>query len=103
MRRPLVRVAPADVGERTRRLQAWRRQPDMLERHRPLDLAGGEPEVVPDAGGGMLDLGVGRLLVLEAPTPVLAPPRRDHGGVASQGWPASFAAGGSTTPPAGYS
>ena len=56
---------------RVRRLEPRRRQLDLGERDRRLGLRLAEAEVLGDAGGGRAQLS-GRLLVLEAPAPVLA-------------------------------
>src|SRR5206468_11478095 len=67
----VVEVRGADLGERRRRLEPRRRELDVRESRRPLDLGGLESEVLPRSGGRRAYLIQGRLLVLEAPAPEL--------------------------------
>jgi hypothetical protein len=72
----LVRVGSKHVGQRGRGLDPGAGQVDRVQRHRLLDLLAAEPELGRDPGRRRLELGRGRLAILEPPAPVLAPPGR---------------------------
>jgi len=69
----LVRIGAKQGCERGWGLDPRGPQIDPLQRHRLLDLLASEPELLPDAGRGRFELGLGKLAVLEPPAPVLSP------------------------------
>jgi len=76
MRRAVVGLGGADLGQRGGRLEARARQLDRRQRDRLLDIPGAEPQVRADSLRRGRDLGGRGLLVLVAPAPVLAPALR---------------------------
>src|ERR1700735_2294428 len=67
-----VRVGCADLGKRRWRHDPWVWQLECIQAHRLLDLDRGKAEMSRQATGGGANFLGGRLLVLKAPTPVLA-------------------------------
>jgi hypothetical protein len=74
----LVGVGAEDLRQRGRRLQARRRQIDVGDPDRVLDVLGAEAQVRADSLRRLPQLLRGGLLVLVAPAPELAPPGRDR-------------------------
>src|SRR4051794_4896512 len=83
MRHALVEIAAADLRDRGGWVETRRRELDGVQGDPTLHVSRREAELLASTGGDGLDLLVGRLLVLEAPAPVLAGPER-RGGLS---WP----------------
>ena len=73
VRRAVVSVGRADLGQRGRGLEPRSRELDLVERNRSLDLPVPEAEVIVNATSGSLELIEGGLLVLIPPSPMAAP------------------------------
>jgi hypothetical protein len=73
VRGALVRIGGADRRQRGGRNETRRRKLDLLDLSGQLGLLGAEPELGPNACDRRLQVVGGRLLVLEAPAPELAP------------------------------
>jgi hypothetical protein len=73
VRRACIRIPGTDLRQRGRGGDARRRQRHRLQRNRLLDLGERHAQTLAQLGGRGANLRRGRLLILIAPTPVLAP------------------------------